>query len=137
MKLGMDVLENKLDFLYILVEGISKHININFDFFMFVINNNLTCTDVVLITKALTIMNYRRFGVLDDNTIEFNDDGRLKGILVDKTPNFKEFKDFLLSINLNINAEELLNSLINQKIGINICKFLLEDGLNNWYNLLV
>ena len=105
MKLGMDVLENKLDFLYILVEGISKHININFDFFMFVINNNLTCTDVVLITKALTIMNYRRFGVLDDNTIEFNDDGRLKGILVDKTPNFKEFKDFLLSINLNINAE--------------------------------
>ncbi len=32
MKLGMDVLENKLDFLYILVEGISKHININFDF---------------------------------------------------------------------------------------------------------
>ena len=63
---------------------------------MFVINNNLTCTDVVLITKALTIMNYRRFGVLDDNTIEFNDDGRLKGILVDKTPNFKEFKDFLL-----------------------------------------
>ncbi len=98
---------------------------------MFVINNNLTCTDVVLITKALTIMNYRRFGVLDDNTIEFNDDGRLKGILVDKTPNFKEFKDFLLSINLNINAEELLNSLINQKIGINICKFLLEDGLNN------
>ena len=128
MKLGMDVLENKLDFLYILVEGISKHININ---------NNLTCTDVVLITKALTIMNYRRFGVLDDNTIEFNDDGRLKGILVDKTPNFKEFKDFLLSINLNINAEELLNSLINQKIGINICKFLLEDGVNNWYNLLV
>lgn len=131
MELGMDVLENKLNFLYILVEGISKHININFDFFMFAINNNLTCTDVVLITKALTIMNYRRSGLLNDNIIEFNNDSRLKGILLDKTPDFKEFNDFLLSINLNINAKELLSSLINQKIGSNICKFLLEDGGNN------
>lgn len=131
MELGMDVLENKLNFLYILVEGISKHININFDFFMFAINNNLTCTDVVLITKALTIMNYRRSGLLNDNIIEFNNDSRLKGILLDKTPDFKEFNDFLLSINLDINAKELLSSLINQKIGSNICKFLLEDGGNN------
>ncbi|BAK80826.1 hypothetical protein [Candidatus Arthromitus sp. SFB-rat-Yit] len=128
MELSIDVLNSKLNFLYILVDGISKHINVNFDFFTFVINNNLTCTDIVLITKALTIMNYRRAGLLDKNIREFNGDDRLSGILVNKDPSFSEFDKFLLSINLNVNAKELLSSLINQKIGSNICEFLLEDG---------
>lgn len=131
MELSIDVLNSKLNFLYILVDGISKHINIKFDFFTFVINNNLTCTDIVLIMKALTIMNYRRAKLLDKNIEEFNGDVRLSEILVNKAPSFSEFDKFLLSINLNINSRELLSSLINQKIGSNICEFLLADGEQN------
>ena len=39
--------------------------------------------------------------------------------------------EFLKSLNLDLDGETLLKNLQKQKIGANICNFLLEDKLNN------
>lgn len=128
---SIEVLDNKVKFLTDITNELSRHLNEKFDFNIFVINSDLTSTDVVLIIKALTIMNYRRFGVLNEHISEFKDDLRFNSILVESDPTFLEFKNFISEINADVNVEDMLNSLINQKIGINICKILLEDKENN------
>lgn len=130
MVLSMEILENKFNFLSAITEELGRRSDVNFDFSTFVIENNLVCTDVVLIIKALTIMNYRRFNMLNEHINEFSDDSRLKNILIDSKPTLNEFKDFLIGVNLNLDVIKLLNSLKNEKIGVNICKFLLEDISN-------
>ena len=61
---SIEVLDNKVNFLMAITEEIHREMNLNFDFNKFVIDNNLTSTQVVLIIKALTIMNYKRFNIL-------------------------------------------------------------------------
>ena len=128
---SIEVLDNKVNFLMSISEKIQEHININFDFSRFVINNNLTSTQVVLIIKALTILNYRRVKTLNEHKKDFENDSRFNIILNEKIPTFNEFVDFLKSINLEVNGEILLKSLKKQNIGTNVCDFLIEDKLNN------
>lgn len=128
---NIEILDNKVNFLTDITNEVSKYINEDFDFATFVINNNLTSTQVVLIIKALTIMNYRRFGILDEYVSDFQSDLRFSSILKDSIPTFNDFKEFIDDIDACVDIEDMLNSLINQKIGKNICKFLLEDKANN------
>ena len=127
----IEKLNNKVDFLIFLTKEIHKEMNLNFDFNTFVLKNNLSSTDIVLIVKALTIMNYRRFNTLDKHISEFKNDRRFESILSEKNPTFNEFNTFLKSMNLEVDAEILLKNLQKQKIGENICVFLLEDKSNN------
>ena len=53
---SIEVLDNKVNFLMAITEEIHREMNLNFDFNKFVIDNNLTSTQVVLIIKALTII---------------------------------------------------------------------------------
>lgn len=131
MSSSIEILDNKVNFLLSIAEEIRKEMNLNFDFNMFVIKNNLTSTDVVLIIKALTIMNYKKIGILNEHIDEFKGDNRFDIILNEGKPTFDEFEMFLKSSNLNLNVEILLKNLKKQKIGENICEFLLEDKLNN------
>lgn len=131
---SIEVLDNKVNFLMAITEEIHREMNLNFDFNKFVIDNNLTSTQVVLIIKALTIMNYKRFNILNEYINEFKNDSRFDIILNDRKPTFNDFNEFLKSLNLDLDGETLLKSLQKQKIGENICNFLLEDKLNNWYN---
>lgn len=128
---SIEVLESKINFLTLTIEEIYREINKNFDFTKFIIDNNLTSTQAVLIVKALTIMNYRRLNVLDKFRENFNSDPRFNIILNNEPPRFNDFKKFLESIDLNLDCEILLRSLEKQKIGEDICKFLLEDKGNN------
>lgn len=128
---NIEVLDNKINFLMSMAEEIHKEMNLNFDFNMFVIKNNLTSTDVVLIIKALTIMGYRRFGLLNNYINDFGDDKRFSSILIDSPPKFSEFQNFIRKINVNLDGKTLLENLKKQKIGENICEFLLEDKGNN------
>lgn len=128
---SIEVLDNKVNFLMSITEEIHREMKLNFDFNKFVIDNNLTSTQVVLIIKALTIMNYKRYGILNDYIKEFKSDGRFDIILNDRKPTFNDFNEFLKSLNLDLDGETLLKSLQKQKIGENICKFLLEDKSNN------
>lgn len=131
---SIEVLDNKVNFLMAITEEIHREMNLNFDFNKFVIDNNLTSTQVVLIIKALTIMNYKRFNILNEYINEFKNDSRFDIILNDRKPTFNDFNEFLKSLNLDLDGETLLKNLQKQKIGENICNFLLEDKLNNWYN---
>lgn len=131
MASSIEVLDNKVNFLVSIAEEIHKEMNLNFDFNTFVIKNNLTSTDVVLIIKALTIMNYRKFGILNDHIDEFKGDNRFNTILNEGEPTFNEFERFLKNLNLSLDGEVLLKKLKKQKIGENICDFLLEDKGNN------
>ena len=126
---SIEVLDNKVNFLMAITEEIHREMNLNFDFNKFVIDNNLTSTQVVLIIKALTIMNYKRFNILNEYINEFKNDSRFDIILNDRKPTFNDFNEFLKSLNLDLDGETLLKSLQKQKIGENICNF-----LNNWYN---
>ena len=128
---SIEVLDNKVNFLMAITEEIHIEMNLNFDFNKFVIDNNLTSTQVVLIIKALTIMNYKRFNILNEYINEFKNDSRFDIILNDRKPTFNDFNEFLKSLNLDLDGETLLKSLQKQKIGENICNFLLEDKLNN------
>ena len=128
---SIEVLDNKVNFLMAITEEIHREMNLNFDFNKFVIDNNLTSTQVVLIIKALTIMNYKRFNILNEYINEFKNDSRFDIILNDRKPTFNDFNEFLKSLNLDLDGETLLNNLQKQKIGENICNFLLEDKLNN------
>lgn len=128
---SIEVLDNKVNFLVAITEEIHREMNLNFDFNKFVIDNNLTSTQIVLIIKALTIMNYKRFNILDEYINEFKNDSRFDIILNDRKPTFDDFNEFLRSLNLDLDAEILLKSLQKQKIGENISNFLLEDKLNN------
>ncbi len=125
---NIEILGNKVDFLANMAYKIGEKIGENFDFYMFIINNNLTSTHVVLIIKALTIMNYRRLNILNDNLYRFKDDDRFSDLLMDSKPTFDEFKNFVYSIGADVNTKELLVSLKNQEIGKNICEFLLESN---------
>lgn len=131
MMQSIEVLESKINFLTLTIEDIYKEINKNFDFTKFIIDNDLTSTQAVLIVKALTIMNYRRLNLLDKFKENFNDDSRFHIILNNDVPRFNDFDKFLKSVDLNLDCEMLLKSLEKQKIGEDICKFLLEDKLNN------
>lgn len=131
MSFGMEVLDNKINFLICMIQEIHNQMNLSLDFDTFVINNDLTSTQVVLIVKSLTILNYRKMSVLDEYLDEFENDVRFSIILNNNVPSFNEFKEFLKRINVYVNEEILLKSLKKQKIGENICKFLLEDKLNN------
>lgn len=131
MMSSLEVIDNKVNFLMYMTQEIHNQMNLNLDFNTFVLNNNLTSTEVVLIIKGLTIFNYRRLGILDKHLNEFENDIRFVNILTNDPPTFEEFNKFLRNINLNINGEILLESLKKQKIGENICKFLLEHKLNN------
>lgn len=131
MMSNLEIIDNKVNFLMNMTQEIHNHMNLNLDFNTFVINNDLTSTEVVLIIKGLTILNYRRLGILEEHLNEFGDDIRFANILNMNKPTFEEFNKFLRNINLNINGEILLKSLKKQKIGENICKILLEDKLNN------
>lgn len=131
MSSSIEILDNKVNFLLSIAEEIHKEMNLNFDFNTFVIKNNLTSTDVVLIIKALTIMNYKKFGILNEHIDEFKGDNRFDIILNEGKPTFNEFEMFLKNSNLNLNGEILLKNLKKQKIGENICDFLLEDKFNN------
>ena len=128
---SIEVLDNKVNFLMAITEEIHREMNLNFDFNKFVIDNNLTSTQVVLIIKALNIMNYKRFNILNEYINEFKNDSRFDIILNDRKPTFNDFNEFLKSLNLDLDGETLLKSLQKQKIGENICNFLLEDKLNN------
>lgn len=128
---SIEVLDNKVNFLMAITEEIHREMNLNFDFNKLVIDNNLTSTQVVLIIKALTIMNYKRFNILNEYINEFKNDSRFDIILNDRKPTFNDFNEFLKSLNLDLDGETLLKSLQKQKIGENICNFLLEDKLNN------
>lgn len=128
---NIEILNNKVDFLIFLTKEIHKGMDLNFDFNTFVLNNNLTSTDIVLIVKALTIMNYRRFDILSKHISEFENDRRFESILIENKPTFNEFDTFLKTMNMEINGENLLKNLKKQKIGENICTFLLEDKVNN------
>lgn len=124
-------LNDKVNFLIFLVKEIHKEMNLDFDFNTFVLKNSLSSTDIVLIIKALTIMNYRRYSILNRHIGEFENDRRFESILKDEAPTFQEFDEFLKKVNLNVNSELLLKNLHKQKIGENICTFLLEDKLKN------
>lgn len=128
---SIEVLDNKVNFLMAITGEIHREMNLNFDFNKFVIDNNLTSTQVVLIIKALTIMNYKRFNILNEYINEFKNDSRFDIILNDRKPTFNDFNEFLKSLNLDLDGETLLKSLQKQKIGENICNFLLEDKSNN------
>lgn len=128
---NVEVLDNKINFLMSITEEIHREMNLNFDFNMFVIKNNLTSTEVVLIIKALTIMGYRKFGLINEYINDFGDDKRFSSILSDAPPKFSEFQDFVKKININLDGRIILENLKKQKIGENICKFLLEDEGNN------
>ena len=134
---SVEILDNKINFLISISEKIQEYVDINLDFSTFVINNNLTSTQVVLIIKALTILNYRRQNILNEHINEFKNDLRFKVILKEEPPTFNEFVEFLKFINLEVNGEKLLKSLKKQNIGENICQFLIEDKSNNWYNKLI
>ena len=135
MPSSIEVLDNKVNFLIYMTQEIHNRMNLSLDFDTFVINNDLTSTQVVLVIKSLTILNYRRLGTLDEHLDEFKNDFRFSTILNNNMPTFNEFREFLKSIDVYVNEEILLKSLEKQKIGENICKFLLEDKLNNWYNI--
>lgn len=128
---SMEVLDNKINFLISMTEEIREQMNLNFDFNMFVIKNNLTSTDVVLIIKALTVMGYRNNGVLDSYISDFEGDKRFEKLLNNNKPTFCEFEEFVRGINPKLDAKILLENLKKQQIGEKICKFLLEDQKNN------
>ena len=112
---SIEVLDNKAYFLMAITEEIHREMNLNFDFNKFVIDNNLTSTQVVLIIKALTIMNYKRFNILNEYINEFKNDSRFDIILNDRKPTFNDFNEFLKSLNLDLDGETLLKSLQKQK----------------------
>ncbi len=128
---NIEVLESKINFLTLTLEEVYREMNKSFDFTRFVIDNNLTSTQVVLIIKGLTIMNYRKLNRLNDFENDFKDDSRFDFILRNHKPTFDEFNKFLKSIGVYLDCEKLLKSLEKQKIGEDICKFLLEDKQNN------
>ncbi len=128
---NIEVLESKINFLTLTLEEVYREMNKSFDFTKFVIDNNLTSTQVVLIIKGLTIMNYRKLNRLNDFENNFKDDSRFDFILRNHKPTFDEFNKFLKSIGVYLDCEKLLKSLEKQKIGEDICKFLLEGKQNN------
>lgn len=130
MVLDMRVLDDKINFLTLMTYEIHKKLDINSDFTKFVLDNDITCTQVVLIIKALTILNYKKFNKIDDHIEEFENDKRFHELL-ERDVNFESFEKFLLNIAPNLDGRELLENLFNQKIGKNICKILLEDKVNN------
>ena len=71
--------------------------------------------------------------MINDHKEEFENDERFHELL-ESDVNFKSFEKFISKVCPNVNAHELLENLCNQKIGRNICKILLEDKENNWYN---
>lgn len=130
MVLDMEILEDKINFLTLMTDDIHRELNLNFDFTKFVLDNNLTCTQVVLIIKGLIILNYKKFNMINDHREEFEEDERFHELL-EGNVKFETFEKFLLGIVPDVNGEELLKNLCNQKIGRNICKILLEDKGNN------
>ena len=109
---SIEVLDNKVNFLMAITEEIHREMNLNFDFNKFVIDNNLTSTQVVLIIKALTIMNYKRFNILNEYINEFKNDSRFDIILNDRKPTFNDFNEFLniLKQKIKSNKEKNLKS---------------------------
>lgn len=130
MVLDVEILEDKINFLTLMTDDIHRELNLNFDFTKFVLDNNLTCTQVVLIIKGLIILNYKKSNMINDHKEEFENDERFHELL-ESDVNFKSFEKFISEVCPNVNVHELLENLCNQKIGRNICKILLEDKENN------
>ena len=130
MVLDVEILEDKINFMTLMTDEIHRELNLNFDFTKFVLDNNLTCTQVVLIIKGLIILNYKKSNMINDHKEEFENDERFHELL-ESDVNFKSFEKFISKVCPNVNAHELLENLCNQKIGRNICKILLEDKENN------
>lgn len=130
MVLDVEILEDKINFLTLMTDDIHRELNLNFDFTRFVLDNNLTCTQVVLIIKGLIILNYKKSNMINDHKEEFENDERFHELL-ESDVKFKSFEKFISEVCPNVNVHELLENLCNQKIGRNICKILLEDKENN------
>lgn len=127
----IDLLEYKIKMLLMMIPTVDEE---KFRFFNFILDNDLSEKAVSLILKSLSLLGDKlSLGKVSDETkMIICDCLELETLLVEKTPTFKGYDNFIKNnISKKFDTKHLLLALKKQGIHIKVCDFLLEDIKNN------